>query len=280
MIDSSRFLRLMYPNMTGPDVREIIDRLNALGFYRGDSTDAFDRGVSDAVVVFQISQALIADGIVGRNTWLALRTIEPGTTPPPSEYSLTIDQDAFTITLARGAEVQKRYRCAVGKPATPTPPGDWFIVMKALNPGGPFGARWMRLNVPYGGYGIHGTDNPSSIGTAASHGCVRMINEQVIELYDIVPLGTQVRILPKSTQVSPSVLRVGSTGPEVWELQQRLQVLGFFNANPTGYFGIVTEEAVVTFQRAKGLLADGVVGTVTREAIEKAWDEVQENRQP
>ncbi|MGE5654175.1 MAG: L,D-transpeptidase family protein [Bacillota bacterium] len=280
MIDSSRFLRLIYPNMTGPDVREVIDRLRDLGFYRGESEDTFDRGVSDAVVAFQISQGLIADGIVGRNTWLALRTVEPGTTPPPSEYTLTIDQDAFTITLTRRGEIQKRYRCAVGKPATPTPPGDWYLIQKTPNPGGPFGPRWMRLNVPYGGYGIHGTDNPSSIGTAASHGCVRMVNEQVIELYDIVPLGTQVRILPKGQQPAQAILRVGSSGPEVWELQQRLQVLGFFNAEPTGYFGTVTEQAVITFQEAKGLIPDGLVGTVTREAIEKAWDQVQENRQP
>ncbi len=280
MIESSRFLRLMFPNMTGPDVREVIDRLKELGFYRGDSLDTFDRGVSDAVVAFQISQALLADGIVGNNTWLALRAMEPGTTPPPTEYVLVVDQDAFTITLMRQGQVEARYRCAVGKPATPTPPGDWYLIQKTLNPGGPFGARWMRLNIPYGGYGIHGTDNPSSIGTAASHGCIRMVNEQVIQLYDLVPLGTQVRILARGEQPSPNVLQIGSSGPEVWELQQRLQVLGFFNAQPTGYYGTITQQAVTTFQRAKGLVQDGIVGPVTRETIEKAWDEVQENRQP
>ncbi len=280
MVDSSRFLRLMVPNMTGPDVREAINRLKDLGYYRGESVDTFDRGVSDAVVAFQISQALTADGIIGRNTWLALRTVEPGTTPPPTEYALTIDQDSFTITLTRQGEVQNRYRCAVGKPATPTPAGDWYLIQKTLNPGGPFGPRWMRLSIPFGGYGIHGTDNPSSIGTAASHGCIRMVNEQAIELYDIVPLGTQVKILPRSDQPSQSLLQVGSSGAEVWELQQRLQVLGFFNTQPTGYYGAITQQAVTTFQQAKGLIADGIVGPITREVIEKAWDEAQENRQP
>lgn len=89
----------------------------------------------------------------------------------------------------------KTYPVAVGKPSTPSPIGNWTIVQKTMNPGGPFGARWMRLSVPWGGYGIHGTNNPKSIGRAVSHGCIRMYNKDVIEIYPLTPIGTPVQIV-------------------------------------------------------------------------------------
>jgi lipoprotein-anchoring transpeptidase ErfK/SrfK len=84
---------------------------------------------------------------------------------------------------------------SVGKPSTPTPKGTFKIVERAINPGGPFGARWLGLSAPGGDYGIHGTNNPSSIGKAVSNGCVRMYNKDVIELAKIVPIGTVVKIV-------------------------------------------------------------------------------------
>jgi lipoprotein-anchoring transpeptidase ErfK/SrfK len=66
----------------------------------------------------------------------------------------------------------------VGKPATPTPKGTFTIINKAYKPGGVFG-----------------TNNPSSIGKAVSNGCVRMYNKDVIELYNLVPVGATVRIV-------------------------------------------------------------------------------------
>ncbi|NQD52198.1 L,D-transpeptidase, partial [Bacillus altitudinis] len=60
------------------------------------------------------------------------------------------------------------------------------------NPGGPFGAYWLSLSKVH--YGIHGTNNPSSIGKAVSRGCIRMYNQNVIELASIVPNGTPVTI--------------------------------------------------------------------------------------
>jgi lipoprotein-anchoring transpeptidase ErfK/SrfK len=83
----------------------------------------------------------------------------------------------------------------VGKHNTPTPKGTFKIVEKAINPGGPFGARWLGLNEPYGDYGIHGTNAPGLIGRDVSNGCVRMYNKDVIELSNIVPIGTIVRIM-------------------------------------------------------------------------------------
>ena len=66
----------------------------------------------------------------------------------------------------------KSYPIATGKILTKTPFGTYTIINKQPNPGGPFGAMWMGLSRPH--YGIHGTNNPSSIGKSVSHGCIRM----------------------------------------------------------------------------------------------------------
>ncbi|MBD5637852.1 L,D-transpeptidase [Clostridium botulinum] len=110
-------------------------------------------------------------------------------------YRIVINTKAHTLTLFRNNNVYKAYKVAVGKPSTPTPKGTFKIINRAINPGGPFGARWLGLNIPYGDYGIHGTNNPSSIGKSVSNGCIRMFNNQVIELSNLVPIGTTVTIV-------------------------------------------------------------------------------------
>ncbi len=110
-------------------------------------------------------------------------------------YSITINTQAHSLTLFRDNKVYRTYTVAVGKPSTPTPKGTFRIVNRALNPGGPFGVRWLGLNAPNGDYGIHGTNNPSSIGKSVSNGCIRMYNNQVIELSNLVPIGTTVKIV-------------------------------------------------------------------------------------
>lgn len=106
-------------------------------------------------------------------------------------YEIRINRSSRTLTLLYNGSAVRSYPVAVGKPATPTPAGNFSIIEKRINPGGPFGARWMRF---YGGYGIHGTNNPSSIGKYISNGCVRMYNSDAIDLYNKVTYGTPVRI--------------------------------------------------------------------------------------
>lgn len=77
---------------------------------------------------------------------------------------------------------------------TATPLGTYRIINKAPNPGGPFGVLWMGLSKPH--YGIHGTNNPQSIGGFVSKGCIRMHNQDVLELSKFVPIGTIVTIRP------------------------------------------------------------------------------------
>jgi len=167
--------------------------------------------------------------------------------------------------------VIKSYPIATGTPNTPTPLGNWRIIQKLMNPGGPFGTRWMKLSITWGGYGIHGTDNPASIGKAASHGCIRMFNEDIEELYDIVPLGTPVRIIGRA--YTGRILKIGvDPGEDIAEVQRTLQILGYYRGDIDGVYGPLTEEAVKAFQADNGLVADGVVGANTYEALQKQRD--------
>lgn len=96
------------------------------------------------------------------------------------------------LTLFDGNRILKQYPIAVGKILTPSPTGTYRIINKQHNPGGPFGVLWMGLSKPH--YGIHGTNNPASIGKNVSHGCIRMYNHDVLELSSKVSVGTKVVI--------------------------------------------------------------------------------------
>ena len=88
------------------------------------------------------------------------------------------------------------------------------------------------LNVPWGQFGIHGTLNPYSVGWASSHGCIRMNNKDVAELYEIIAIGTKVTIVDGvygSFGKGLRTLKSGMYGADVLEIQKKLKKLGFFN---------------------------------------------------
>ena len=107
-------------------------------------------------------------------------------------YSISVSTSARRLTLYKDGAIVKSYPVGVGKSSSPTPKGTFYIINKRPNPGGPYGSMWMGLSIP--SYGIHGTNNPSSIGGFVSKGCIRMYNKDVIELAGIVPVGTSVTI--------------------------------------------------------------------------------------
>lgn len=109
------------------------------------------------------------------------------------------------MALVEDGRVAKVYPVAVGAPATPTPAGvfeiavriphpTWYGPRKVVPPGSanPLGTRWLGLSRK--GYGIHGTNNPRSIGRRASHGCIRMRNQDVEELFERVEVGDTVEL--------------------------------------------------------------------------------------
>ncbi|MFC7392259.1 L,D-transpeptidase [Scopulibacillus cellulosilyticus] len=107
-------------------------------------------------------------------------------------YSIDVSVKKHKLTLYNDHHLIKQYPIAVGKMLTPTPTGVYKIINKDPHPGGPFGVMWMGLSKKH--YGIHGTNNPSSIGKDVSHGCIRMYNRDVLELSKMVPIGTRVTI--------------------------------------------------------------------------------------
>jgi lipoprotein-anchoring transpeptidase ErfK/SrfK len=110
------------------------------------------------------------------------------------------------LALVENGQVVKVYPVAVGKPSTPSPTGTFSIARRVENPtyhhdgktippgpSNPVGTRWMGLSVK--GYGIHGTNEPKSIGKAASHGCIRMAKADLEELYPLVEVGDTVELV-------------------------------------------------------------------------------------
>ena len=111
-----------------------------------------------------------------------------------AQQKIVIHRAARQLELYDGDRLLGRYPIAVGKSATPTPTGTYSIATKYMNPGGVFGTRWIGLSIPH--YGIHGTSAPSSIGTQASLGCIRMHNRDVEVVYNQIGVGTPVIIRP------------------------------------------------------------------------------------
>ncbi|MDD3654582.1 MAG: L,D-transpeptidase family protein [Desulfotomaculaceae bacterium] len=173
------------------------------------------------------------------------------TSPSPERTSIIIDMDKLTLTVFEGGELLRQYPVAMGKYETPTPVGNWEIISQYTNPPDVMGTRWMGLNIPYGTYGIHGTNAPHSIGSFASHGCIRMHNAHAEELYRYVTHGTPVTIVGTpfgAPGTPPRVLKYGHAGPAVLEVQRALKRLGYLKWNPDGFWGQGTEKAVKKFR--------------------------------
>lgn len=114
--------------------------------------------------------------------------------PVPQRY-IVIELTQRQLFFYEDDKLRYQFPIAIGKQQTPTPVGNWHIINKKIIPDpGPFGSRWMGLNRP--GYGIHGTNQPHAIGSAASQGCIRMNNGHIEQLFEVVPIGTPVIITP------------------------------------------------------------------------------------
>jgi lipoprotein-anchoring transpeptidase ErfK/SrfK len=110
------------------------------------------------------------------------------------------------LAVVEAGKTVKVFSTAVGAPSTPSPTGTFNIVQRVANPtwyhkgkivgpgrSNPVGPRWLGLSVK--GYGIHGTNRPSSIGHNASHGCIRLKNSDIEELFEMVSVGDEVAIV-------------------------------------------------------------------------------------
>lgn len=122
---------------------------------------------------------------------------------PRVRFSILIQREKNQLVLLADGKRFKEYRVATGEKGS-TPTGRFKIVNKLENPtwfkagaivppDSPeniLGTRWLGFDKP--GYGIHGTTLPETIGTQSSKGCIRMLNQEVEEIYALVPVGTRV----------------------------------------------------------------------------------------
>jgi hypothetical protein len=161
----------------------------------------------------QALRAAVMDG--SAMVVLPTQRIEPEVGRDDLGHTLVVDLSDLELTLYQGLRKMKAYQVAAGSAQYPTPTGEWTIWDKRENPvwinpapdgwgaslpdmipGGPsnpLGTRALYLDAP--GIRIHGTSASYSIGSYASHGCVRMFMSDVEELYEIVPIGTTVHIV-------------------------------------------------------------------------------------
>ena len=195
----------------------------------------FDRTSSDATLTFKNAKPVIRRERVGRsldtkvvlarvlkalrsNTRLPVRvhtrTVAPEVDSKSFADVIVINREINRLYLFDGTKLFRTFSVATGQAIYPTPRGRWHIVVKWKNPwwyppvqdawakglkpvppgpSNPLGTRWMGLNAP--GVGIHGTDEPTSIGYSASHGCIRMQVPDAEWLFDHVDVGTTVYIV-------------------------------------------------------------------------------------
>jgi lipoprotein-anchoring transpeptidase ErfK/SrfK len=175
------------------------------------------RRVKTAALEQRIAQALTVPG-ADRTVRAPVRILKPKVTQAQlaSKYPVVLVADRYNyrLRLYKNLQLTKEYTVAVGAVGFDTPAGLYHIQNKAIDPawhvpnsdwagdlagtivpGGtpenPLKARWLGI---FDGAGIHGTDETYTLGSAASHGCIRMAIPDVIELYDQVPVGAPIYI--------------------------------------------------------------------------------------
>jgi lipoprotein-anchoring transpeptidase ErfK/SrfK len=182
-------LEILFSNLQTEDtlVHEVVS---------GDSLDKLAKKYTTTIDLIKRSNNLKSDVIrVGQKlrVWTG-------------KFNIHVDKSQNVLLLKEGDEVIKVYRVSTGsdnstpigtyKITSKLPDPVWFnkgIVLPPESPENVLGTRWLGFDLP--GYGIHGTIEPETIGQQVTAGCVRMRNEEVEELYSIVPLGTEVTIV-------------------------------------------------------------------------------------
>jgi peptidoglycan hydrolase-like protein with peptidoglycan-binding domain len=192
----------MIPGAVGKDVVMLQKCIAAIGLYHGKPTGVYDAATTVAVEKVQRHYGLPVNGRVGPRELIVLGR------------RIVIDLSNLHLSFYRFDRLVKVYPIAAGQPRYPTPTGIYFIIQMTKNPTwlppnsdwaknatpvapgatNPLGTRWMGTSAP--GIGIHGVPASENytIGTYASHGCIRMYNWNAIDLFSRVVIGTPVII--------------------------------------------------------------------------------------
>ncbi len=186
--------------------------IKELGYYKATSKDE-KLNIRNAILLFQSDNNMSLTGIwdnatketlINRLVSNVFSYADKITGAPTNGKWIVINKTKRILTLYEGKKVIKKYPVAVGNPHTLTKSGKFTINNKIIDPdwggggfadpvkGGtpenPLGSRWLGINRTDGSYGIHGTNSFYSIGKFISHGCIRMQNYCVEELFPLVPM--------------------------------------------------------------------------------------------
>jgi lipoprotein-anchoring transpeptidase ErfK/SrfK len=136
---------------------------------------------------------------------LLLSAVTAAQTTKPSPRRVIVSIPDRKLAVLDGGNVVRVFAVSVGAPSSPSPAGEFQIVTRIKNPtyyhpgavipagsASPIGTRWVGLNKK--SYGIHGTNEPRSIGKAASHGCIRLRNREMEQLFSLLRVGDRVEI--------------------------------------------------------------------------------------
>jgi hypothetical protein len=159
-----------------------------------------------AAVPVAMAMVLFPMALAGQQTPQSAVPVEFRQQQPAAHREIVVSLEDRKLALIENGEIKKIYTVSVGTPSTPSPEGTFTIQRRVANPTyhhdgrtvlpgptNPVGTRWMGLNKA--GYGIHGTNEPKSIGKAASHGCVRMGRADLEEFFALVAVGDTVRMV-------------------------------------------------------------------------------------
>lgn len=174
----------------------------------------------------------------------------------PPGLLVWVELDRKRLIVYRDGESVAVYPIASGARDTPSPVGVFRVTSRFSTELSGFGTRFLGLNVPWGTYGIHGTNRPGSIGRDASHGCIRLLTPDAEALYALVPSGT--RVVVEGGSWGPlygglRTLREGDRGADVALLQRRLINGGWLRGRADGVFGSATRQAVIRARQALSL---------------------------
>jgi lipoprotein-anchoring transpeptidase ErfK/SrfK len=163
------------------------------------------------------SNKMLQAALIGLALTLSATAVYAQNSPKPAAVSkphsarrVVVSIPDRKLALMEENRVVKIYDVAVGAPASPSPSGEFQITERLENPtyyspgvviepgaGNPLGTRWMGLDIK--GFGIHGTNSPDSIGYNASHGCIRLRNGEVEELFVRLKVGDRVSVIAERT---------------------------------------------------------------------------------
>jgi lipoprotein-anchoring transpeptidase ErfK/SrfK len=204
----ARFVRALAPKLAVAPVNASITLV--------DGKVVRQKAKDGRMLDIKASTRALAKGLRGnaRKVKLVIRSVDPKVTADKLGKTIEINLATNRLTFYDGLKVRRVYPVATGQPSFPTPQGTWEVVYKRMHPtwtnpapdgwgadlpksippgpGNPLGTRAMSLNAS--GILIHGTYASGSIGSYASHGCIRMFLSDVEALYPQVPEGTPVLI--------------------------------------------------------------------------------------